>query len=243
MFFSDIHTHILHDTDDGPKTREDMFEMIKAAYDSGTRLICATPHFAPTFFGDNREASDHSFRVLCEHCKENYPDLEIFYGNELYYRHDCISWLKNGLCRTMSDTGYLLVEFHVKSNEDQIAEGIYRLQNLGYIPIIAHAERYQNLTQGRVWSFRENGVLIQINAESVFRTKDLRQNKRVKALVTNGYVDFVSTDMHDMKRRPPEMKKSYEQFVEKYGQTLADNLYRNNALRLLSKESVKEEVK
>ena len=55
MYFSDIHTHVLHATDDGAKKREDMYEMIDAAYKSGTRLICATPHFAPDFFGDNRE--------------------------------------------------------------------------------------------------------------------------------------------------------------------------------------------
>ncbi len=220
-----------------------MFKMIEAAYNSGTRLICATPHFAPTFFSDNREASDHSFGVFTEHCREKYPDLEIVYGNELYYRHDCISWLKGGLCRTMGDTGYLLVEFHVKDSEDQIAEGIYRLQNLGYIPILAHAERYKNLSSGRVWSFRENGVLVQINTESVLRTKDFKQNRRVKELLSKGYVDFVSTDMHDLKRRPPEMKTSYDAFVEKYGEKYANDLYRNNALKLFGKGKIEEKMK
>ncbi len=243
MYFSDIHTHVLYNTDDGAKTREDMYKMIDAAYQSGTRLLCATPHFAPTFFADNRDAADHAYRVLKAYRDEKYPDLELVYGNELYYRHDCISWLKNGLCRTMGETGYLLVEFNVKDSEDRIAEGIYRLQNLGYIPILAHAERYKKLSVGRIWSFRENGVLVQLNTESLVRTGDFQQNRRVKVLLEEGYVDFVSTDTHDMKRRPPEMKNSYESFVGKYGKRYADDLFRKNALRIFGRKPSEEETK
>jgi protein-tyrosine phosphatase len=243
MFFSDIHTHVLYNTDDGAKKREDMYKMIDAAYKSGTRLLFATPHFAPSFFGDNREMADHAFRVLKEYCDEKYTDLEVIFGNELYYRHDCISWLKGGLCRTMGETGYLLVEFNVKDSEDRIAEGIYRLQNLGYIPILAHAERYKNLSVGRIWSFRENGVLVQINTESIVSPKDFGQKKRVKALIEKGYVDFISTDTHDLKRRPPEMDKSYEIFAEKYGRRYADDLFRNNALRIFGRKTSEEETK
>ncbi len=243
MYFSDIHTHVLYRTDDGAKTREDMYQMIDAAYASGTRLICATPHFAPTFFADNRESADHAFRVLTDYRDEKYPDLQLVYGNELYYRHDCISWLKNGLCRTMGNTGYILVEFNVKDSEDRIAEGVYRLQNLGYIPIIAHAERYKHLSQGRIWSFRENGVLVQINTESIIKTKDFGQNRRVRTLIENGYVDFVSTDTHDLRRRPPEMKSSYDIFVEKYDRRYADDVYRKNALRIFGKQNAEEEMK
>ena len=137
----------------------------------------------------------------------------------------------------------MLVEFNVKDGEDRIAEGIYRLQNLGYIPILAHAERYKNLSAGRIWSFRENGVLVQINTESLISVKDFGQKKRVRTLIEKGYVDFVSTDTHDLKRRPPEMDKSYEIFVEKYGKRYADDLFCNNALRIFGRKTSEEETK
>jgi protein-tyrosine phosphatase len=143
----------------------------------------------------------------------------------------------------MGKTNYLLVEFNVRESEDRIAEGVYRLQNLGYIPIIAHAERYRHLSKGRIWSFRENGCLIQINAESVFKTKDFRQNKRVNVLIDEGYVDFISTDMHDMVSRRPEIKASYELFAEKHGRVYAEDVYRNNALKIFGKTNSEEETK
>jgi protein-tyrosine phosphatase len=59
--FSDIHMHLLFGTDDGAKTVEDMYEMVDASYACGTRFICATPHFYPGYFGDNRETSKTAF--------------------------------------------------------------------------------------------------------------------------------------------------------------------------------------
>ncbi len=240
MFFADIHTHILCGTDDGAKSEEEMLQMVKASYEEGTRLLFLTPHFYPAFFGDNREESEEAYKHLCKHCETHYPDLQLAFGNELYYKHDSISWMRSGLCRTMDNTGYLLVEFAVKETEDRIAEGVYRLQNMGYTPIIAHAERYRCLSNGRIWSFRQNGVLIQINSESVFRTKDFMQNRRTKALIAEGYVDFVSSDAHNMNRRPPAMKKSYEFFAEKYGHGYAKDVYYNNAMKIFGKKGSEE---
>ncbi len=238
--FSDIHTHILYGTDDGAKTFDDTKAMIKFAYDEGTRLICLTPHFFPAFFGDNHEQSEEAFSVLKCFCEKHYPDLELVLGNELGYKHDSIIWLQGGLCRPMGDTNYLLVEFLVDDSEDQIAEGVYRLQNAGYAPIIAHAERYKKLTFDRIWSFRENGVLIQINADSVLKTKGLFGDKRTKKLIKKGYVDFVSSDAHNIERRPPRMKDSYEFFAKEYGEEYAKKVYRKNAMNLFLKKDEKD---
>ncbi len=242
MSFSDIHTHILYGTDDGAKTREDMFEIVKTAYAGGTRLICATPHFHPGYFDDNREQALHAFEVLNEHCEKHYPDLKLFLGNELFYTHDSISWMKNSLCRPMGSTRYVLVEFAIDSSEDEIAEGVDRLLNIGYIPIIAHAERYKSLNYGRLIALRENGVLIQVNAQAVCqRPFAFALNKRVKMMLSEKLVDFVSSDTHDITKRPPDMKKCYKYLEDKYGREYAKKLCRTNAERLLCLETTAEE--
>lgn len=242
MSFSDIHTHILYATDDGAKTREDMYAIVKAAYECGTRLICATPHFHPGFFDDNREQTLHAFDVLKAHCAKHYPDLKLFLGNEIFYTHDCISWIKNRLCLSMGDTKYVLVEFGVDCSEDEIAEGVDRLLNIGYIPIIAHAERYKNLNYGRLIALRENGVLVQINASAVFSSIFAHPTKkRAKILLSEKLVDFVSSDTHDTLKRPPDLKKCYEYLKNKYGFEYAEKLCRTNAERLLCSETTAED--
>lgn len=235
MFFSDIHTHILYGTDDGAKTVDDMFAMVKTSYDEGTRLLCLTPHFFPAFFGDNHKKSDSAFEELSEYCKQHYPDLELIFGNELGYRHDGISWLQSGLCRPMGDTNYVLVEFNVSDTENQITEGIYRLQNAGYVPIIAHAERYKNLSVERMQVLRNNGVLIQINTESVQKVNSIFGSKKLKNMIKKGCVDFVASDTHNLTIRPPKLKESYDIFALKYGEEYAKKVYCDNAMKIFSK--------
>jgi protein-tyrosine phosphatase len=234
MFFSDIHTHILYGTDDGAKTLDDMLAMVKTSYEDGTRLLCLTPHFFPSFFGDNHKQAEEAFAVLDEYCKEHYPDLKLIFGNELGYRHDGISWIQSGFCRPMGNTNYILVEFNVTDSEDQITEGVYRLQNAGYIPIIAHAERYKNLSVERMQALRNNGVLIQINAESVQKVNSIFGSKKLKNTLKKGYVDFVASDAHNLTARPPQLKKSYEIFAEKFGEKYAKKVYYENALKIFS---------
>ncbi|MBQ4316683.1 MAG: hypothetical protein IJC20_00390 [Clostridia bacterium] len=241
MSFSDIHIHILYGTDDGPKTPEEMFRMTDVAYENGVRLICATPHFYPAVFGDNRETSANAFSVLEEYCKEKYPDLKLFLGNELYYMRESISWLKNGVCRTTNGTRYVLVEFEVDSSEDVIAEGIDRLLNAGYIPIIAHAERYRRLSLGRLWALRQNGVLVQVNAQSFDNgLLMLGVRKRLKAMLDEEFIDFVSSDAHGLVHRVPKMNNAYEYLVKKYDENYAKKLCCNNAKMLFDNKSAEE---
>ncbi len=224
---------MLFGTDDGAKTVEDMYAMVDASYACGTRFICATPHFHPGYFGDNRDFSNRAFEKLVEYCNKKYPDLELALGNELYYKHDCIAWLKDGVCRTLGDTRYVLVEFLELDTDNFIAEAMSRLLNAGYIPIIAHAERYKDLSVGRLLALRESGVLVQVNAQSFFYRFAFGIKSRLKKLLDNNAVDFVSSDAHDLDSRSPDMRECYEYLIRKYGADRADALCGGNARRLL----------
>ena len=94
---------------------------------------------------------------------------------------------------------------------------------------------------GRITALRENGVLLQMNAESVKpHPINLKLNKRIKLLLGEGFVDFISTDMHDLTRRPPNMSNAYNYLKEKYGLELAERLCRTNAEKLLCGETTAE---
>ena len=146
MFFSDVHSHLLYGADDGAATYEEMIAMVDTAYSEGVRLLCATPHCYPDWFGDNREAIRKAFEELKEYCKEKYPDLKLLLGNELFYGKDGTVWLKNGLCSTMGTTKYALAEFGVDEPQCRIEKSVQEMFNQGYVPIIAHAERYTKLS-------------------------------------------------------------------------------------------------
>lgn len=231
MFFSDIHSHLLYGADDGAGTYEEMISMVDAAYADGIRLLCATPHCCPDLFGNNREAIEKAFAELDAYCKEKHPDLKLFLGNELFYGGDGIVWIKNGLCRSLNGSKFVLVEFGIDEPEASILKSVNELFNKGYVPIIAHAERYFKLSVKQIQELRLGGVLIQVNATDM-RSNPLREKLRLKKMFSKGLVDFVSTDTHDLQYRPPILSECYKYVVAKYGKEYADKIFSENGKRI-----------
>lgn len=240
--FADIHTHILFKTDDGPKTAEDMYAMVDSMYAQGVRILCATPHFHPEYFGDNREKALKSFGVLKEYCNTKYPDMLVLLGNELFYRHDCVSWLRDGIVNSYAGTRYVLLEFSEADSENHIAEAVDRLLSCGYVPIIAHAERYPKLSIGRMSVLRENGALVQANVQSLFMKFQFKLKSRMKSMLSNQIIDFMATDAHNMTSRPPEIKACYDYLISRYDEDYIEDIFFNNAKELFSQLGA-EEVK
>ena len=50
----DLHSHILPNLDDGPRTIEDSIQMCRISYQDGIRTIVATPHILPGIYKNDR---------------------------------------------------------------------------------------------------------------------------------------------------------------------------------------------
>ena len=68
----------------------------------------------------------------------------------------------------------------------------------GYKPVIAHFERYLfyhgSIEKAQTW--RENGMLIQLNINSLFGHYGLAVQKQAEKLIDAGLVDYIATDCH-----------------------------------------------
>lgn len=236
MVFSDIHSHILFHTDDGPKTREEMFSLVDAIYEEGTRHLFATPHFHPGFYGNNAPKKMESFKILSDYTQKKYPDLTLLLGNELHYSKDCVSWLHEGLCQTLNNSRYVLVDFSHRASYREISDGLKNLLSAGYIPILAHTERYR-LSKKQVISLKQLGVLVQLNAQSILGEAGFFPKIRTKKILSERLCDFVATDSHDLTYRPPKMKKCHQYLCKHHGCSYADFICCNHALELLKYSS------
>lgn len=205
--FFDLHTHLLFGVDDGAKTRDEMCAMLDAAYADGTRAICLTPHFSPYLFGDTYQSSQEAFDVLCEYAKERYPDLSLFIGHELGYFEACAEALREGRCRTLNGSSYLLVDFPEEVSFFEIRTAVNRLRGEGYNPILAHTERYPCLWRERGWiaQFCAEGGLVQVNASSAVGGWGRGAKAQWKRLIKSGLVHIVSSDGHNLATRQPLM--------------------------------------
>ena len=207
MAFFDMHTHILCGVDDGAGTEQEMREMLRVAYEDGTRAICLTPHYSPYLFGDTSASSTRAYERLCEYAAEEYPDLALYLGNELGYHEACIQALNDGRCRTLGGSRYLLVDFPAFVGFFELRSGVERLLRMGYRPVLAHAERYRALRHRLGWvrELIENGGLIQLNAGSAVGDYGPFDCRQWKKFVKYGLVHVISSDGHDADTRAPRM--------------------------------------
>lgn len=229
MIYADIHTHALSGVDDGAKTEEMMLAMVDASYQDGVRCLCLTPHFYPGYFGDNKDAVLRAYEKLCRKVQERWPELMLGLGNELRYERGCVSWLREGLCRTMNGTDYVLIDFFEGENAKYIHQAMEQLLNAGYIPVLAHAERYKKLREHDIYEFKESGILIQVDTQSLFRRFGFSVQRRCRDLLKSQMVDFVGSDAHDLVNRSPELSRFYETVKRLCNEDYAVAICRKNA--------------
>ena len=240
MLFSDIHIHALPGVDDGARTMEETIRLIDATYRDGVRQLCLTPHYHPGFFGDNRQAVQEGFAALQAEARFRWPDLRLALGNELRFDQNSVSWLKEHLCRTINGTRYVLTDFLEHDERSFILNALDQILHAGYVPILAHAERYRNLSRNLsdIRACKQKGIPIQVNAQSVLGRASFSERSRCRRMLTNRLVDLVSSDAHDLQRRPPGISSCAELLKRKYGAECARILCCENAARILDGKTI-----
>ncbi len=143
----DMHCHILPGIDDGASDLEEALEMARIAESEGIKKIVNTSHFHPEFkytMGEELVEAINSFNVAL---KANKIDLEVLIGNEIYYTDEIIEELHNLNFHTLNNSKYLLIEFSPMNVPKNLADVVYEVKLKGYIPVLAHVERYNNIIE------------------------------------------------------------------------------------------------
>lgn len=231
MFYTDLHMHALWGVDDGAKTEAEMLAMVRKAYDDGTRHLCLTPHFHPGYFGDNREKVQQIFGQLTSICGQELPELKLALGNELRYNKNCVSWLRDGACLTLNGTRNVLVDFLSHEERITILRGIDRLLSHGYVPVLAHVERYRTLTMDDIRKFSGDGVLLQVDAGALRLRFGLWVSHRAKAILSEGLAYVIGSDAHGEK--DVCLSSCYKAIKSKFTEQFARELCCENGIQLL----------
>ncbi|MBQ8605917.1 MAG: hypothetical protein IJ408_04200 [Clostridia bacterium] len=232
MELIDIHTHILFGMDDGAKTKEDTLELLQEAYDGGTRAVFFTPHNDRGGF-DLEKASAHTSE-LAPVIRERFPGLRIYGGCEVLYSHSVADSLLAGQIPTMNGTQYVLCEFMPGIFGSEALSAVRNIVNCGYIPIIAHAERYINLRKKNISELIDNGALIQLNAKAVLGKRGFAVKRVCKDLLRGALVHFIASDAHNMKNRSSDLSECAKYIEKKYGKERMQELFYDNPNHIIN---------
>lgn len=238
--FIDIHHHLVYGLDDGPKDSRKSRKMIDAAYREGVRTIIATPHVYPGRKKFDREAYEERLKELNEYCAVCNYDLEILPGAEIYYTDAALRLLVNGELPTLNNTRFVLLEASLRLRCEDFARAIRDISNAGYIPVIAHIERYPNLWR-KIKFLRQEcagfDFRIQVDAEAFLDKLPFFERRFVKALVKYDLIDYVASDAHDTAGRKVNMSRAYKVLCEEYGKKYARKVTGGNQEELLVQEN------
>lgn len=235
----DIHTHILPGVDDGAQSMDEAISMIRFASDNGVNTIVLTPHYIKkSKYISNKDQNVIIYEKLKRRVKEEGIDVELILGNEVYATKNIVDLLDEEVVSTIGNTKYVLLETQLYKNSIDLEEIIYELTLCGYIPIIAHPERYgyyKDLVH-EVKNWINYGALIQVNKGSFFGKYGKFAKKIVHKLIELNLVHFIASDCHRTDVRKPGLNDIYDYIKKQYNEDIAEKLLILNPSQLIVEE-------
>ena len=236
----DLHTHILPDVDDGAENVVEAIEMLQAAANSGTKRVVFTPHYLVRDLrclrSYTKEELFERFNSIKALASERVPGIELYMGAEVAGISDIQEVIDADNLITINNTKYVLLEFGFHDFRDRAMNVAQTLLDNGYIPIIAHPERYDFVQRNprNLVPFIESGMLLQVNTTSLEGMSGEAAQDVALSLIENRLAAVVSSDAHSMYRRIPDLSEAFAFISSNISKEYAEKLFYENPFAVLN---------
>ena len=100
----DIHHHLIHGVDDGPKTFDQTQEMLRRAAAENVAGIVATPHAVPGQIHFDLSLYHEHLQMAQEWCMDSGLQLMVYPGAEVFYTDSTVRMLDERRIPTLNQT-------------------------------------------------------------------------------------------------------------------------------------------
>lgn len=232
--YTDMHSHILPGMDDGARDIHQALEMLRIAGEEGIETIYATPHFMPGKGCPDRESILKALKSLRKAAETEGLRVSLRCGAEYYFRQEVLELMEAERIVPLEGTDCVLTEFGPCEEGKYIRRAVCDILDRGYIPVIAHVERYGSLMKNGYEDIREMrriGALIQINTGSVTGAYGSRAKRNTRLLLRENLADLLGTDAHSDGKRAPRIKNCADYLYRKLDRGYAERLLYGSLLR------------
>ena len=215
--FTDWHSHILPGVDDGINTLAESLEVLKRYEEIGVVKVWLTPHVMEDF-PNTPEGLRETFDILRNAYSGN---IELRLASENMLDSLFEERLERNEFLPIGDSGnHLLVETSYMNpplGMDDMIEGVLAL---GYVPVLAHPERYRYMDECDYRKWKERGVLFQTNFISLVGGYGESARKKCEWLLKEGMIDVCGSDIHRLSffdhcvEQRPKKSSSLEQLIK-----------------------------
>lgn len=193
----DFHSHLLPGLDDGVKSFKESIEIIDMFTKQGFEKLIITPHIMNDFYKNDIADIEVKVLELKEMLKQESINVVIDFSAEYYFDEHFLDLYEKRLIRTFG-SNHFLFELSYFNEPKGVRDFVFRAKNDGYIPILAHPERYP------YWSdnfdvFRDlkaSGCEFQININSLAGQYSSGPKRMAEGFIEHGLIDYLASDCH-----------------------------------------------
>lgn len=192
---TDYHSHLLPGVDDGVQTAEESLEILRLYEQLGIREVWFTPHIMEDIpnttaglrnrFEQFQKCYTGNIRL---HLAAEYM-LDNLFKERLVHRD---------LLPIGEENNHLLVETSYFNPPMDLYGMIEKIKSAGFIPVLAHPERYSYMGGKEYHRLKEVGVMFQSNLPSLVGGYGNPVKKKVEELYSKAMINLYGTDTHTL---------------------------------------------
>jgi len=224
--FVDIHSHLLPGIDDGAKSIVKSIELTKSFQELGISQIITTPHISHYVWNNSSEIIQAKLQETQRALEENKIKIPFKAAAEYFMDDWFENHFNNEKLLTLKDN-YVLVEMSYMNAPVQLYKIIFELQVAGYIPVLAHPERYlfYHKNFDEYGKLKKVGCKFQLNLLSVVGYYGAEITKVAELLLNKGLYDFAGTDVHHSNHITSFNKKINVKEISALKEVIANNAF------------------
>jgi tyrosine-protein phosphatase YwqE len=193
----DIHSHLLPGIDDGARTFEDTLRLTRALQGHGVTQFITTPHIIQHVWDNTHEEIQSNAATTVADLKKQAITVPFKAAAEYLMDDQFVRLFQSHDLLTLKDN-YVLVEMSYINAPIQLYSILFDLQVAGYIPVLAHPERYlfYHNNFNEYVKLKRAGCLFQLNLLSVVGYYGAEITKIAEQLLQKGMYNYVGSDVH-----------------------------------------------
>ena len=236
----DFHTHILPNIDDGSRSIDETFNLIKEAKEVGFDGIILTSHYIENYYETDVPERDVWVKAISENLGAKGIDTDLYLANEIYISENMMGLLEQRKASTINNSCYVLFELPLNEEPLNLYDVIYSLQENKLIPILAHPERYSFVQKEPelIYDLIEKGCLMQANYGSIIGQYGVKAEYIVKKFLENNMIHFLGSDVHRQNSIYPKIPFALEKIKEIVGEEKLEELTTINPKLVLANKKI-----
>ena len=239
----DMHAHILPNIDDGSKSIDETYELIKEAKNAGFTDIITTSHYLEGYYETTADVRKKLIECVQKKIDEENYDIKLHNGAEIYIMMNIPELIGKSIVPTLAKSRYVLFEIPLNSKILYLDKVVDDLLNMNLIPIMAHPERCEMIQKDLsiVSKLIDKGVLFQMNYGSVIGIYGKKVQDTAIQLLFYNMIQFFGSDVHRENTIYVRMPEILDKLKSIIGSKKIKELTEINPRKVLNNEKIEIE--